>query len=134
MNSTLLVTGSVVAVLAALLHLVIFYFESVAWGTPAIWKRFGVRTQDDADTIKPMALNQGYYNLFLAVGALVGVALLLWSDVQVAGYAVALFALFSMVAAAGVLIVSNPRLARAAFTQGTLPLVASVLLLVAAYL
>ena len=33
--------------------------------------------QAAADTIRPMAYNQGFYNLFLAIGAIIGVVLFL---------------------------------------------------------
>jgi len=130
MNPALLIIGSIFAVLAALVHVVIFYFESIGWTKPAIWKRFGVASQADADTVQPMAYNQGFYNLFLAVGAVGGV-ILLATDAAQAGYAVALFATLSMVAAATVLVTKNHKLARAAATQGLLPLVAVLFLLLA---
>jgi len=131
MNAPLLVAGSVFAILAALIHVVIFTFESVNWARPAVWKRFGVATQQDAETLRPMAYNQGFYNLFLAVGAVVGVLLMLGDDTRQAGYAVALFAVLSMLAAATVLVTNNARLARAAATQGAVPLLAAVLLVLA---
>jgi putative membrane protein len=130
MNPALLIIGSIFASLAAIVHVVIFYFESIGWTKPAIWKRFGLASQADADTVRPMAYNQGFYNLFLAVGAAVGVVLLATEAAQ-AGYAVALFATLSMVAAATVLVLSNPKLARAAVTQGALPLLAVLFYLLA---
>jgi putative membrane protein len=130
MNPALLIIGSIFAVLAALVHVVIFYFESIGWTKPAVWKRFGVASQADADTVRPMAYNQGFYNLFLAIGAVVG-TILLATELEQAGYAVVLFATLSMVAAATVLVLSNPRLARAALTQGALPLVGVLFLLLA---
>jgi putative membrane protein len=128
MHTVLLVIATVFAVLAAVLHVVIFRLESIAWSTPAVWKRFGVASQADADVVRPMAYNQGFYNLFLGVGALLG-AILLWTPVAQAGFGVALFATGSMLAAASVLILSNPKLARAAITQGTFPLLAVLFLL-----
>jgi putative membrane protein len=130
MNPALLIIGSIFAVLAALVHVVIFYLESIGWTKPAVWKRFGVASQADADTVRPMAYNQGFYNLFLAIGAVVG-TILLATELEQAGYAVVLFATLSMVAAATVLVLSNPRLARAALTQGALPLVGVLFLLLA---
>ena len=122
--------GLILIGLAGLLHIVIFYFESVIWSQPKTWKRFGLRSQEDADVVKPMALNQGFYNLFLAIGVFVGLGLLV-SGATDAGITLTLFAALSMVAAATVLVVSNPKLARAAITQGALPLVGSILVLVA---
>ena len=69
--------AAIAAILAGLLHVMIFVFESVMWSRPTTWRRFGVRSQADADVLRPMALNQGFYNLFLGIGALVGAVLLL---------------------------------------------------------
>ena len=124
-----LILGLVFAGIAALIHVVIFRLESIVWSQPATWKRFGLRSQQDADVVKPMALNQGFYNLFLAIGTIVGIVLVATGAVDV-GRALVLFATLSMVAAASVLIISNSRLAKAAVTQGAAPLVAVVLLLV----
>jgi putative membrane protein len=131
MNPVLLALGSVFAVMASVLHFVIFYLESFAWAQPQTWRRFGLRSQDEADTVKPMAYNQGWYNGFLAVGALVGVVLLTFSTATEGGYAVTLFAVLSMLTAAVVLILSSPQLARAALTQGAFPLLSALFLLLA---
>jgi putative membrane protein len=120
----LLVIGFVLAGLAGLLHVYIFVMESITWTRPATWKRFGIHSQDEAETIRPMALNQGFYNLFLALGVFIGLALVATPF----GTALVIFACGSMVAAALVLIVSNRSLARAAVTQGTLPLLAIIAL------
>lgn len=122
MNTALIVIGSIFALLAAVIHVGIFFLESVLWSRPATWKRFGVRSQDDAETLRPMAYNQGFYNVFLALGAGAGVVMLASSNVPQAGLALTIFALLSMLLAALVLITSNPRLARAAALQGTAPL------------
>ncbi len=66
----MILASLVFALLAALLHVYIFIMESITWTQPATWKRFGVTSQADADTTRPLAYNQGFYNLFLAVGAL----------------------------------------------------------------
>ena len=47
--------------------------ESLTWTRPATWKRFGLASQADAETTKPLAYNQGFYNLFLAIGAFIGI-------------------------------------------------------------
>ena len=128
MNQALLVAGLVFVGLAALIHVYIFYLESIAWSRPRTWKAFGLRTQADADTVRPMAYNQGYYNAFLAAGVIIGIVLIATPGLAQAGVALALFAAASMVFAAVVLITSSPRLARAAVLQGAAPLVGSVLL------
>jgi putative membrane protein len=130
MSLALLVIAIVFAALAALLHVFIFLMESVLWMRPATWKRFGLTSQDEAATIKPMALNQGFYNLFLAVGIVVAFFLLPHPTLHVAGEMLMLFCSASMVAAALVLLISNPKLARAALTQGVLPLIAVIALVI----
>jgi len=87
----------VFAGLAALLHVYIFVLESVRWSHPSVWRIFGLTSQDAADTTKPMAYNQGFYNLFLAIGAGIGVVLWAVNGVgDVAGRTLLLFALGSM--------------------------------------
>ena len=132
MNSALLVAGSVFVGLAALIHVYIFYLESIAWSKPKTWKTFGLASQSDADTVRPMAYNQGYYNAFLAGGIIVGLILLFTPSTQQAGFALVIFAAASMVLAATVLITSNAKLARAAVLQGAAPLIGIVLLVLAA--
>jgi len=129
------VIATVVAALAALLHVYIFLMESVQWTQPRVWKRFGVSDQAAADTTKPMAYNQGFYNLFLAIGAVIGLVLY-WagaddSTLRVAGFTLVLFSLGSMLAASLVLLTSGGRYLRPALIQGTLPLIGFVLLLFA---
>jgi len=125
--NTVLVIGFVVALAAAALHVYIFTMESITWSKPKTWKTFGVKTQEEADIVKPMAFNQGFYNLFLAVAIIIGFIVAIAGQPLV-GTAVALVGAGSMLAAALVLILSNPKLARAAITQGTLPLIAVILL------
>jgi putative membrane protein len=118
----------VVAALAAALHVAIWRMESLVWRAPATWRRFSVASQDDADTLAPMAYNQGFYNLFLAVEVALGIGLLVTGN-QGAGRALVLFGCGSMVAAALVLRTGDRHYTRAAVTQGTLPLLAIALLL-----
>ena len=130
MNTPLLVAATVFVGIAILIHAYIFVMESLTWSAPATWRRFGVRSQEDADTIQPMALNQGFYNLFLAIGATAGLVLL-WAGMTAAGAALVFLGAGSMVAAALVLLVSSPRLARAAALQGAAPIAGVVLLAIA---
>jgi hypothetical protein len=67
--------ASVFVALSGLLHVYIFLMESAWWTRPKIWQRFGLASQADAETTKPLAYNQGFYNLFLAIGALLGLVL-----------------------------------------------------------
>jgi putative membrane protein len=126
MDTVFFVVAVVFAVLAAVLHLAIFFLESVLWSRPAIWKRFGVASQQEAATLQPMAYNQGFYNLFLALATVVGLLLLVAPPVSQVGVGIAGVALASMLLASIVLLTSNPKLARAAVTQGITPLIALV--------
>ncbi len=129
MNNGLIVgLGAVCVVGAGLVHVLIWMLESVRWQEPEVWKRFGVKSQADAEAMAPMAYNQGFYNLFLAVGTIGGVVLMYVLDSSGPGTAVALFAAGSMVAAATVLVLSNRAMVQAAAVQGTLPLVGCLLL------
>ena len=127
------ILATVFAALAALLHGYIFVMESVQWTRPKIWRRFGVADQAAADTTKPMAYNQGFYNLFLAVGVVIGLVLIYAgvesASVRAAGLALVLFSLGSMVAASLVLLSTGARYRRPALIQGTLPLIGFVLFL-----
>ena len=106
--------------LAALLHVYIFALESLLWTRESTRATFGVRTEADARTTAPLAFNQGFYNLFLAVVA--GAAVFaLGTGHDAVGIALALAGPGSMVAAALVLVLSDRSKARAAAVQGTLP-------------
>jgi putative membrane protein len=61
------------ASVGVLFHLAAFTLESVVFGTQ--YRRFGIRTAEDAQVVKVWAFNQGFYNLFLAIGLVVGLAL-----------------------------------------------------------
>jgi putative membrane protein len=130
-----LIVGTVLGGFAALLHVYIFVMESLRWTTPRVWRRFGVADQASAEITRPMAYNQGFYNLFLAVGAALGLVLL-WvggpgTAADVAGRALALFALACMAAAALVLVTTGAKYLTPALIQGTAPLLAFVALLFA---
>ncbi len=114
------------AFIAALLHVYIFTMESVTWTRPATWKRFGLASQADAETTKLLAYNQGFYNLFLAVGALIGIGLVLLGQPLV-GWTLIFSSCGSMLLAAAVLALSGRKYLRAAAIQGTTPLLAVVL-------
>lgn len=129
------IIATVAAALAALIHVSFFLMESVQWSRPRVWRRFGIRDQESADIIRPMAYNQGFYNLFLALGATLGI-ILFWvgepgSVADIAGRTLALFALGSMAAASLVLLSSGRAFLRAALIQGMLPLIGFVLFLFA---
>jgi putative membrane protein len=116
----------VLAVAAALLHVYIFVLEAFRWNEPSTRKTFGV-SEADAPVLAPMAYNQGFYNLFLAIITLVGVVMI--DGEHTTGTALALAGTGSMLAAAVVLVTHDRSMMRAAATQGTIPLLAVVFLL-----
>ncbi len=116
--------AQVAALVAGLVHIMIFCLESVAFGRPSVHGSFGVRPEDLA-AVRPWAFNQGFYNLFLALGALAGL-LVLHAGSPPAGRALVLLSCGSMLAAALVLVATNRRMLRAASIQGLAPLVALV--------
>lgn len=115
--------GQLAAGVAATLHVLFFCLESLWFTRPAVYRRFGVPTPEAAEAVRPMAFNQGFYNLFLAIGAFVGIVVLNTGSAAV-GRTLIIFACGCMALAALVLVGSSPRLARAAAVQGILPLIA----------
>lgn len=124
----MIVVASIFAALAALLHVYIFVMESLWWTRPRTRKTFGIPSAEVAETTKSLAYNQGFYNLFLAIGVIIGFVLLAVGEPE-AGRALVLFSLASMFVAALVLVTADSTKARAAATQGTLPLIGFVLFL-----
>mgnify|MGYP001817171079 CR=1 FL=1 len=118
----------VLMTLAALVHFVFFVVESLLWRRPEVHKVFGVRSPEEAETLQFALFNQGFYNLFLSIGALVGVAgsWFIWND----RHELVVFCALFMIGAAVVLVASNRRLWRGAIVQGGLPLLAMVAALV----
>ena len=110
----MLTAGMVFAVLAAALHVLIFYMESIAWEGALARKTFG-GTPEEVRPHAFYAFNQGFYNLFLALQAIIGVVL------AALGYA----------AAAVVLALASAPHRSAAAKQGTFPLLAVVCTLAA---
>lgn len=115
------------ALLAALVHLLIFALESVWFGRPVIYHRFGAATPADAEARRLFAFNQGFYNLFLALGVTIGLVLLHTSDDPTPGRTLILFSCASMAGAGLVLAASGGRaMRRAATIQAAFPTLAWV--------
>lgn len=123
------------ASLAAALHVFIWTMESLTWKQPKTWKRFGLKSQADAQTTAPLAFNQGFYNLFLAIGVAIGVVLVAGHNLgpyNTAGWTLIVFGCGSMLAAALVLVSTGKEFAQAAATQGLFPVIAVVTSVIAA--
>ncbi|MFN8619854.1 MAG: DUF1304 domain-containing protein [Chloroflexota bacterium] len=124
------------AVIAAILHIWFFVLESILWRRPSTWRRFRLESQEAADLIAPMARNQGFYNLFLALGVLFGV-LTAYGENDFfhlgdggSGEAVALFGCLVMVGAGIVLVLGDRRFLSAALIQAVPPALAIVAVVV----
>jgi putative membrane protein len=125
-----LIAAIVVAVLAVLFHVMAFVFESLLWTRPEVFARFGIGSAEEAETIKVMAYNQGFYNLALAVGVTVGLVLLTRSgDAFVAGKAIAIFGTACMTVAGVVLASSGRSYLRSASIQFGLSALALILVI-----
>ena len=119
MNNLALIAAAV----AAGIHVFFFVLESVRFRRPDTWHRFNLRSQEEADLLAPLAFNQGFYNLFLAVGVAVGIAAVVGGDVTV-GRTLIFFCCASMAAAGAVLVVTDRRLIGSAMIQALPPLAA----------
>jgi putative membrane protein len=118
----------VLAGLAALLHVYFFYLETLTFRKPSSYRTFGV-AEADVDTVAFSMYNQGFYNLFLAIGTLVGVigSARGW-DPQ--GSTLVVFGCLFMICAALILVAARPAMLRAALVQGVLPALALVAALI----
>ncbi|MEV4774403.1 DUF1304 domain-containing protein [Microbacterium sp. LWH12-1.2] len=121
----MLIVGLILAAAAAAFHVFIFALESLRWTEPETRKIFGVASEADAVTMKQLAFNQGFYNLFLALTTLLGIALFI-SGLAAIGLTLVFAGTGMMLAAALVLILSDRSKARAAIMQGCLPLLAVI--------
>ena len=114
--------AQVFVVIAGVFHVFVFAMESLLFRKPSTYRRFLVKDDTEMAAARPWAFNQGFYNLFLAVGALGG---LIWGGDK--GHAIALFACACMAGAGVVLLASDRRMVRAAATQAVPPIAALVL-------
>jgi len=124
----MIITGLCLAAVAGIIHVYIFWLESIAWTTPRTRRIFGT-TPEQAETTRPLAFNQGFYNLFLAVVAIAGIVV--WGmGAAVVGITLALAGTGTMLAAALVLLLTSADKRRAAIAQGLVPLLAVLALVI----
>jgi putative membrane protein len=110
------VYAEVAAAIAAFAHVIFFVLESLLFTQPRIAARFGLTTPEQFRAVRPMAFNQGFYKLFLALGAAGGVMLVLAGHRE-AGRAIAVFACGCMVGAGVVLLATSRHFVRPATIQ-----------------
>ncbi|MBW3093718.1 DUF1304 domain-containing protein [Bifidobacterium sp. 82T10] len=125
----MLIASCIFAILAGLLHVLIFILESFRWTEPKTMEIFSIRSAREAEATKEMAYNQGFYNLFLGIMALLG-ALLVLVGRPVAGLTLMSAGTASMALAAVVLFAGSPDKRSAAVKQFACPAIALVLLLI----
>ena len=116
----MILLGLVLAALAALVHVFIFWMESLAWTSERARRTFGTGTVQEAEATRELAFNQGFYNLFLAIAVVLGIALYAAGHHAV-GATLVFTGAGSMAAAALVLLLSSPDKRGAALKQGVVP-------------
>ena len=124
------ITGLVLAIAAALIHVLIFKMESISWTSEKTLTTFNMSPQQAANT-KEMAFNQGFYNLFLLQPRLLQPilgAIICYTASHAVGLSLLFFGTGSMLAAAALLFITSPDKRPAALKQGTTPLLAIIFL------
>ena len=101
--------------LAGALHVLFFALESLLLSQPRVQARFRLEGPEHYEHVRLWAFNQGFYNLFLALGVFAGLLLIRRSPAR--GETLALFPCACMVGAGLVLAGSDPRLITAALVQ-----------------
>jgi putative membrane protein len=119
--------GFTFAGLAAVIHVYIFFLESIVWTSQRARKIFGIATLEEATAMKMLAFNQGFYNLFLAVEVLLGIVLFFRGEGPV-GATLVFVGTGSMIAASLVLALSSADKRPAALKQGLAPLLGAITL------
>ncbi|THV22871.1 DUF1304 domain-containing protein [Glycomyces paridis] len=120
----MLVVVQVLAALSGLVHVYIWGMESLRFADPRVHRWVFKVATPDVGAVRLWAYNQGWYNLFLAVGAIAGVAVVRWQPEV--GWTLIVFSCASMVAAALILYKANRFMVAAALKQGILPALALV--------
>lgn len=129
--TALTIIGLVLAGMAATLHVAFFVLESVLFRLPFGRRVFGVRAETNSAPLRLFAVNQGVYNLALAIVVFVGIVLTAAEPGSIAGPAVVVAGCAVMaVAGAALALTAPPRLLPAALAQGIPPLLAIVAIVV----
>ena len=107
--------------LAGSIHVLFFVMESILWMNPKVHSRFLVEDLAGAEAINVFIMNQGFYNLFLALGLFTGLYLLRLNEIvgkTLIGYVCAV-----MVGASIVLILTVPTMVTGFIIQGLPPFI-----------
>ena len=106
--------------IAALVHIYFFILESFLFQKPEGYKIFKSKKEDHAGA-KPWAFHQGIYNLFLAVGMLMGLFYVTQLEIKTAGAMVS-FSGLCMVIAGLALFFTDKKMRKGALVQMVPPL------------
>jgi putative membrane protein len=120
----MLIAVQILAALAGLLHVYIWVMECLRFSDPKVHKGVFRVATENVETVRSWAFNQGWYNLFLAIGALIGVAVV--RAESAVGMTLIVFACASMLGAALVLVLKDRSMASAALKQGLFPALALI--------
>jgi putative membrane protein len=108
------IVGLICIVLSVVVHVYIWILESFLWTKLGTRKTFGI-SEHEAMITKPLAYNQGFYNLFLAIITICGVGLYMTNRNM--GDVLIVAGSGSMVLAGVVLLLSDRTKLRPAFVQ-----------------
>lgn len=123
--------GLILAGIAATLHVAFFVLESVLFRLPIGRRVFGVRAESDSAPLRLFAVNQGIYNLALAIVVFIGIVLVALEPASIAGIAVIVAGCAVMTVAGAALALTAPlRTLPIALAQGLPPLLAIAALVV----
>lgn len=123
------VIAQVFALIAAVAHIAAFVVESLLFQRPSV-QRLLLRDASDSAGVRIWAFNQGFYNLFVAAGAVAGVILWATGD-ETVGRALVIYTCAFMALAGLVLFASDRALWRGMIGQSGPPLVGLVAALAA---
>lgn len=117
-------TAKIFALISSAMHIMFFIMESILWLEPETYKGFNM-TNEQALTTSLFAFNQGFYNLFLAIGCFYGIYKLYKNDRNAMN--LVYFNLFCMTFAGFILIISEPKLILGGLLQLLPPLISLIL-------
>lgn len=113
--------------LAGTIHVLFFVMESILWMNPKVHSRFLVEDLADAEAINVFIMNQGFYNLFLAMGIFAGLYIFRFN--AIVGKTLVGYVSSVMLGAAIVLIFTVPAMVTGFVVQGLPPLIVLVYLI-----
>lgn len=117
----------ITAAISGIIHVLFFVMESIVWLEPSVYETFEVGSLADAEVLEVYVKNQGYYNLFLAVGIFAALALT-GKKPEIARALLTYISAF-MIAAALVLLFTIPAMIIGVFIQGLPPAITLVTML-----